>query len=96
MLNADEINREIADLESQQTTYAVIQKLSWLYTVKDHLSHAEKMPSGESEFMKVCCGKSVCDVMEIMNELMEVLLVIQPRLYEAVLEKLTTELTTKH
>ena len=91
MLNADEINKEIADLESQPTTYGTIQKLAWLYTVRDHLSYSD---IAESDFLKICSGKPVCQVMGLMNELMDALYVIQPRLYEAVLDKLTTELTT--
>ena len=90
MISLDEINSEITKLESQQTTYAVIERLSWLYTVRDHMTiDSAEIPRGESEYRKVCCSKSIECVMSTMDELMDTLLIIQPRLYHAVIEKLT-------
>ena len=45
--------------------------------------------NSESEFARAVDGKSVEDVLNIMEELMETLNVIQPRLYDAVLDKLS-------
>ena len=97
MINLDEINTEIAKLEAQPLSYATLEKLSWLYTVKDHNTERPtgEIPKGKSEYLCACSGKSVGDVMIVMDELMEVLAVIQPRLYGAVINNLTTELTTK-
>lgn len=93
MVNLDEINAEIAKLESQPTTYAMVEKLALLYTVRDHntapVVTGEKMPEGNSDFMQACSGKSICQVMEITDELMEALSIVQPRLYYAVMDKLT-------
>ena len=92
MINLDEISSEIAKLESQPASYGTIQKLSWLYTVRDHLTPAPKgneIPKGDSEFCCACAGKSINQVMEIMDELMDALMIIQPRLYDAVLVKLS-------
>ena len=90
MISLDEINGEITKLENQQASYAVIEKLSWLYTVRDHLQPvpAGEIPHGDSDFMKCCAGKSVCEVMGVTDELMSVLMVVQPRLYNAVMDKL--------
>lgn len=89
MISLEEINGEILKLESQQTTYAVIERLSWLYTVRDHLSPVSgEIPHGRSEFMQACSGKKVCDIMEVIDEMMSVIQAVQPRLYHAVLEKL--------
>ena len=90
MINLDEINGEIAKLESQPISYATIERLSWLYTVKDHNTDKPtgEMPKGKSEYMCACSGKSVGDVMIVMDELMDILAVIQPRLYDAVMNKL--------
>ena len=90
MIDIEEINSEIAKLESQLTSYAVIQKLSWLYIVRDHLKPTPvgEIPHGDSDFMKCCAGKSVCEIMGVTDELMSVLMVIQPRLYNAVMDKL--------
>ena len=88
MISLDEINDEIAKLESQPASYATIEKLSWLYTVKDHLSPGGGIPSGKSEYMCACKKKSVPEVMDVMDELMDALVIIQPKLYYAVMDKL--------
>ena len=92
MIDLAEINNEIAKLEKEPTSYAIIERLSWLYTVKDHLSPApagKEIPGGDSDYMKVCCGKPIDCVMSVMDELMSALFVLQPRLYNAVMEKIT-------
>ena len=38
MIDLDIVNDEIMALEERETSYAVIQKLAWLYTVRDHIS----------------------------------------------------------
>ena len=93
MINIEEINGEIARLEAQPTTMVTIEKLASLYVVRDHLTISapvtgSEIPEGESEYYCACAGKSVCDVMEVMDELMSALMIIQPRLYSAVLQKL--------
>lgn len=90
MISLDEINNEIAKLESQPASYASIERLSWFYTVRDHMTKTKttgEIPSGDTDFMKACSGRSVCQVMEIMDDLMNALLIIQPRLYHAVMSK---------
>ena len=85
----DEINSEIAKLENQPASYANIERLAWLYIVRDHLTDVRgEMPEGKSEYFCACSGKSVGEIMAVMDELMDALAVIQPRLYSAVLQKL--------
>lgn len=43
---------------------------------------------GDSEFAKLIHGKSVNDVMSVMDELMEALQVVNPRLYDGTLRRL--------
>ena len=43
---------------------------------------------GESEFARIVDGRDQDEVMPVINELMETLSVIQPRLYNAVMDKL--------
>lgn len=43
---------------------------------------------GESDFARAVNGKELDEVFSVMNELMDTLSVIQPRLYYAVLDKL--------
>ena len=89
MINLDEINNEIEKLESQPASYASIERLSWFYTVRDHITSQPKgeIPDGESDFRKCCSGKAICEVMDVMDELMDTLLIIQPRLYNAVMNR---------
>ena len=91
MINIEEINGEIVRLESMPTTMVTIEKLASLYVVRDHLTNSSpvgEIPEGESEYYSACAGKPVCEVMGVMDELMSALMVIQPRLYSAVLQKL--------
>ena len=93
MVNIDEINGEIAKLESQPSTYVTIERLAWLYVVRDHLTlspapSGSEIPHGESEYYCACAGKSISQVMEVMDDLMNALMVMQPRLYSAVMSKL--------
>ena len=37
MLDYDIILDEIEEMENRETSYATIQKLAWLYVVKDHM-----------------------------------------------------------
>ena len=91
MISIDEITSEISRLESLPTTMVTIEKLASLYVVRDHLGNAApvgEIPEGESEYYCACAGKTVCEVMGVMDELMDALMIIQPRLYSAVLQKL--------
>ena len=97
MVNLDEINGEIAKLENQPSTYITIERLAMLYIVRDHLTVSPvsvpavsglDIPHGDSDFMCGCAGKTINQVMEIMDELMETLSIIQPRLYDAVMDRL--------
>ena len=97
MLNLDEINGEIAQLENRPTTYATIERLAWLYIVRDHNTLAasppavaveQTVPEGKTEFCRACAGKPIRSVMDVMDELMDTLHVVEPRLYNAVLQKL--------
>ena len=94
MINLDEINGEIARLESQAVTYQTIEKLALLYIVRDHITLSEQKPSGvvpqvnKSDFLIACSGKPVCDTMDLFDELMSTLQVIQPRVYDAVMAKI--------
>lgn len=94
MLNIEEINKTILDLEQHDTTYAVCEKLSWLYIVRDHLTNQQqKHPvplsvSGDSEFLQSVDGKESTAAWSIMDDLMDTLKIVNPRVYESVLRKI--------
>lgn len=96
MLNLEEINNEIAMLENEgNTTYAVIQKLAPLYIVRNNLIGSsarvitEKSPDQSiTPFMQAVSKCEASRVMEIFDELMSTIQFINPKLYEAVMQKI--------
>lgn len=93
MISIDELNKTILDLETNRdTTYATCERLAWLYIVRDHLTQKmSKEPlsiSGDSEFLTAVNGKGGDAVWSIMNELMDTVHVLHPRIYESVIKKL--------
>ena len=93
MISIDELNKTILDLETNRdTTYATCERLAWLYIVRDHLAQKKsKEPltlAGESEFLTAVNGKCGDAVWSIMNELMDTVNVLHPRIYESVIKKL--------
>lgn len=96
MLNLEEINNEIAMLESEgNTTYAVIQKLAPLYIVRNNLIDSsarvitKKTPDqSNTPFMQAVSKCETSRVMEIFDELMSTIQFINPKLYEAVMQKI--------
>jgi hypothetical protein len=93
MLNLDKINEEILSLEQRDTTYAVAEKLAWLYIVRDNLVRYQENEKtlkgyGQSEFLTLISGKGEESVFKVLDELMDALSVINPKLYESVLRKL--------
>jgi hypothetical protein len=88
MIDIKEINSEIAKLENMPISYQTIERLAWLYIVRDHAEHPVIKCYGDSDCMKACSGKPVDQIMLVVDDLMDTLQVIQPRLYNAVMDKL--------
>ena len=87
MITVEEINSEITRLEAQPQSYQTISTLADLYTVRDHI----RLPlSDGTDFQKACAGKRVNDILAIFDELMETLMMMQPRMYDLVMKRLTT------
>ena len=92
MISLETIEREIDELESRETTYRVCERLSWLYTVRDHLRPTNGVERTQelsgSEFLEACSGVSYPALMEILDEHMQSLAVVQPRAYESVMRRI--------
>ena len=96
MFNLDMINGEIAELEAKTPTYATMERLAWLYIVRDHNTlgncpeRADSAISydGDSDFAKLIYGRRTADVLPVMDELMSTLEQMQPRLYNMVMDRL--------
>ena len=97
MISLDVINEEIAKLEDTPPTYASIERLAWLYVVRDHNrlnSPSATVRSGQlsytsdTDFGKAVYGKDEIAILSLMDELMSVLQQMHPRCYNAVMQKL--------
>lgn len=92
MISLETIEREINELENRDTTYNVCERLSWLYTVRDHIrpttdGRMTQTLTG-SEFLEACSGVSYPALMEVLNEHAQTLAVVQPRAYESLLRRI--------
>lgn len=97
-MNISEIEEEIHKLEKADTNWQTVQRLAWLYTVQDHLSDdkmpivANKiqnvMPEYDGEFGEVVSGAKLDDVMNVLNEHMEVVKMLLPKEYNAVIRRI--------
>ena len=98
MIGMEQINGEIAALEEEKPTHVVMQKLASLYVVRDHMILGGEPPvpvmpheaivvqnPESSEFMQLVSGMDVSVVMSIMDELMNVLQTVNPKLYQGVM-----------
>ena len=102
MISIEQISGEIAALEDEKPTHVTMQKLAALYTVRDHMVIQAK-PENEvavvyqsipdigtgTEFAELIQGKDSKEAVTLMDELMTALQVVQPRLYDSVIRKLS-------
>lgn len=97
MVTERELSEAIRECESAPSSYQNCEKLAVFYTVYDKLfaDSSEKptksidiQPLSDSEFMQIITGKDWTSLLMILDELMDTIKILQPRLYEAVMQKL--------
>ena len=103
MPNIDIINGEIADLEAKTMTYAIAERLAWLYIVRDHCCIGQQVTppaiagepvdtqieyKSDTEFSQAVDGKKLADVWPVLDEMMSTLEIMLPKLYDVVMRKL--------
>ena len=99
MVDLDIINGTIAEWESKELTFVVVERLAWLYIVRDHIlmnktegEEVMTMPvlavSSGSEFMEACEKADHAKMWAILDEFMSIVQALQPRLYNATIQKL--------
>ena len=97
MIDLETIEREISELEARQPSYKACERLSWLYIVRDHLyekiypqdgGERLKTALSGSEFLDASSGKPYEDVMKIMDEHMEMIKMLYPKTYSALVDKI--------
>lgn len=96
-MDVAEITKEIDRLENAETNWQNIERLSWLYSVRDHMAgdsanvvHVAQnvMPEYAGEFGQAVSGKNIDGIMNILSEHMAVIKVLHPKEYKAVLDRI--------
>lgn len=101
MVDLDIINGTIAEWEAKDLTFYVVERLAWLYIVRDNALMRVKETTGEepvimpavaissgSEFMEVCSKADPVKMWAVLDDLMNVIKSLQPRLYDATIDSL--------
>lgn len=101
MFSKNELLDAIDELEMSPSTYQNAEKLATFYLLYEHLyttrepvSRVEQIDEviisqyGDTEFLRLIADRKAEDVWAIIDELMEAVKVLQPKLYNAVLDKL--------
>lgn len=94
-----ELLEEIEKCQQDPVTFRCIEKLASLYTVYDHMygisepnysgKNADRVyTSGDTEFLKLVDRTNIDKVWRVMDELMTVLKISYPKLYEGVIQRL--------
>ena len=98
MVTERELYEAIRECESAPPSYQNCEKLAVFYTVYDKLfANSSKktakstyiQPVSDSEFMRLIVGKDWTSLLAILDELMDSVKILQPRLYDAVMRKLS-------
>lgn len=101
MFSKNELLDAIDNLEMAPATYQNAEKLATFYTLYDHL-YVKKEPVnriesirevtidmyGDSEFLKAITDKKSEGIWMVMDELMSFIQVMQPKLYQATIDKI--------
>ena len=104
MLDQKEIDLEIAKWEYLESSYENYAKLADLYTIRDHMKSEQRAPVpssfsyaaapasvesyGDSDFLQAVSGKDPSQAWEIMDDLMDTLHTVNPRVYDGVMRKI--------
>ena len=99
MITQKEIDEAINEVAEEMQNYNDCQKLATFLTLKDLLypkykQHIETVTEtvvdyeGASEFSSVVNGKVAVDVWQVIEELMEAMKWLYPRIYNQVIEKI--------
>ena len=99
MFSEAELLKAIDELEKTPKTFQDVEKLATFYTIYDHLYKDQKPviePVKEvtinrydgSEFYNAISGKKAKDAWRVINDVMNMMKVVQPHIYKAVIQRL--------
>lgn len=93
MIDENELLDAMDECEKAPLTAAKCEKLACLYVIYDHLfgvKNAQKKTANKATpFFEAISDKDILQVLDVIDELMDGLSVIQPKLYEAFLTKIS-------
>ncbi len=101
MITEKDLQEAIAECEGvRNPNSSTCIKLAAFYTIKEHLfpmkyetagysyAAAPDEYDGDSDFANKVKGKSIAEIMPVIDELMDAVMVLQPKLYASVMRKL--------
>lgn len=103
MITEKELSQAIRECQAEPITGNKRETLADLFIIKDHLFpgpalsgySAARSPekitletNGGSDFLRIVDGKDAAKVLSVLNELLEALEILHPRLYDGTLSKL--------
>lgn len=95
MVSVEDVDREIMELERRDASYSVVERLCWLYVVRDHLradagERTEERTGdlGGSDFLVAASMVPLGDLMAVLDEHMESIRVSCPQEYESVIARI--------
>lgn len=100
MLDETEINRWIARLETEESSWSNYEKLAVLYALRDQHEPEPNVPEpmmysaapakvyGDSDFLRAVADVPPDKAWEIIDELMDDLKIVNERVYNSVMRKL--------
>ena len=88
MLTKERIDEEIKNLVEHGTNRADIACLADLLICRDRLTEHERITAQGSEFAACVNGKCFSEILPLLEELVETLHVLQPKLYESFMQRL--------
>lgn len=101
MISRRELDGAIRECEDAPVSYQTCEKLATFYTIRDHIEE-EKTPAkvehsyadapvgdyGQSEFLQCIKGRSEGEIWLLMDELMDTILITNPRLYQGIMRRI--------
>lgn len=91
MLSLEKIEETIAELQRQDTCFAVVDKLADCYIVRDHLVAKQPKPKtgalSGSAFLQAASGVDVAALLAVIDEHLEAVRILYPDEYSAIVER---------
>lgn len=89
MPTKEDLQQAIEKLEETETSFEVCQKLATYYFLYDkYYNRIHPNYMSDSEFMEAVANISLDNLLAIMDELMDCIAVINPKIYDGVLDKI--------